>query len=110
MRPRVRAFSNQLGKNRNRPPVRRVQVLLRSIQLAHRPLVEVVAGVWVLEHPQLLPLDLRELRLLHHRVVLALTISLSKTVVLLSLLLVLVHLLGQQVRVLLVVRMQALLR
>ena len=66
--------------------------------------VEVVAGVWVLEHPQLLPLDLRELRVLHHRVVLALTISLSKTVVLLSLLL------GQQVRVLLVVRMQALLR
>ena len=110
MRPRVRVFSNQLGKNRNRLPVRRVQVLLRSIQLVHRPLVEVVAGVWALEHLQLLPLDLRELQVLHHRVVLVLTISPNKTVVLLSLLLVLVHLLGQQVRVLLIVRMQALLR
>gem|GEM_PF-5573127 len=110
MRPRVRVFSNQLGKNRNRLPVRRVQVLLRSIQLAHRPLVEVVAGVWALEHLQLLPLDLRELQVLHHRVVLVLTISPNKTVVLLTLLLVLVHLLGQQVRVLLIVRMQALLR
>ena len=74
------------------------------------PLVEVVAGVWALEHLQLLPLDLRELQVLHHRVVLVLTISPNKTVVLLTLLLVLVHLLGQQVRVLLIVRMQALLR
>ena len=66
--------------------------------------------VWVLEHPQLLPLDLRELPALHHRVVLVLTISPNKMVVPLNLLLVLVHLLGQQVRVLPIVRMQALLR
>ena len=30
-----------------------------AVLLEQCPLVEVVAGVWVLEHPQLLPLDLR---------------------------------------------------
>ena len=39
-----------------------VDLAQAAVLLEQCPLVEVVAVVWVLEHPQLLPLDLRELR------------------------------------------------